>query len=85
MVVIRKIRTTILSLAKTLDLMKYYADIKSKYEDKLQYIETIKKARNTAQDELASIRTELRISPDASVLDTLRQMAKENPGHSGKK
>ena len=73
------------ALAKTLDLMKYYADIKSKYEDKLQYIETIKKARNTAQDELASIRTELRISPDASVLDTLRQMAKENPRHSGKK
>ena len=73
------------ALAKTLDLMKYYSDMKSKYEDKLQYIETIKKDRNTAQDELASIRTELGISPEDSILDTIRHLAKENFKHRGKK
>jgi len=31
------------ALAKTVDLMKHYANIKSKYKDKLHYIEKVKK------------------------------------------
>lgn len=60
------------ALAKTIDLMKYYADMKSRYEDKLQYIERIKEARNKAQDELASIRVELGITSDADIIDAIR-------------
>ncbi len=60
------------ALAKTIDLMKYYADMKSRYEDKLQYIERIKEARNKSQDELASIRTELGIGADADIIDAVR-------------
>ena len=60
------------ALAKTIDLMKYYADMKSRYKDKLQYIERIKEARNKAQDELASIRVELGITSDADIIDAIR-------------
>ena len=60
------------ALAKTVDLMKYYADMKSRYKDKLQYIERIKEARNKSQDELASIRTELGIGADADIIDAIR-------------
>ena len=60
------------ALAKTIDLMKYYADMKSRYEDKLQYIERIKEARNKAQDELASIRVELGITSDADIINAIR-------------
>lgn len=46
------------ALSKSVDLMGYYADLKSKLDDKLAYIETIKCERNKAQDKIAAI-TEL--------------------------
>ena len=60
------------ALAKTIDLMKHYADIKSRYEDKLQYIQKIKEERNNAQDELSAIRSELGIDADDSIIDAIR-------------
>ncbi|MBQ9277893.1 MAG: type II toxin-antitoxin system PemK/MazF family toxin [Lachnospiraceae bacterium] len=66
------------ALAKTVDLMKYYANIKSKFEDKLQYIEKIREVRNAAQDELSTIRTELGISNDISIIDTIKALKAES-------
>ncbi len=63
------------ALAKTIGLMKYYAEMKSRFEDKIQYIEQIKAARNKAQDEISSIRTELGIGSDANILDTIRTLS----------
>lgn len=63
-----------IALAKTVDLMKYYSDIKSKYDAKLQYIEKIKTDRNAAQDELSAIRAELGISSDDSALEAIKRL-----------
>jgi len=65
------------ALAKTVDLMKHYANIKSKYKDKLQYIEKVKKERNTAQDELSAIRTELGIGEDISIIGVIKALKSE--------
>jgi len=62
------------ALAKTTDLMKHYADMKSKYTDKLQYIEQIKKARNESQDMLACIRTELNVSTNTDIIDAIKRL-----------
>lgn len=43
------------ALAKSVDLMGYYADLKSKLDDKLNYIEIIKQQRNEAQDKIAEV------------------------------
>lgn len=66
------------ALAKTVDLMKHYSDMKSKYESRVQYIEVVKKARNAAQDELAEIRTELGIGTDDSIMDAIKALKTEN-------
>ena len=66
------------ALAKTVDLMKHYSDMKSKYESRVQYIEVVKKARNAAQDELAEIRTELGIGTDDSIVDAIKALKAEN-------
>ena len=47
------------AIARTVDLMGYYADITQKLNDKLNYIARLKTDRNKAQDELAEIRKEL--------------------------
>lgn len=62
------------SLAKIVDLMRYYADLKSKYENKVQQIENVKKARNDAQDELASIRNELGLKNDESIIAAIKDL-----------
>ncbi|MEG1958155.1 MAG: type II toxin-antitoxin system PemK/MazF family toxin [Lachnospiraceae bacterium] len=49
------------SIAKTLGIMKYYADIKAQLDDKLQFISKIKAERNTAQDCILQIREILQI------------------------
>lgn len=43
------------SLAKTMDLMRYYANISQKLTDKLEYIAKIKAERNDAQDTLKEV------------------------------
>ena len=40
------------ALAKTVDVMKYYADVSKKLANRESYIEKIKNERNQAQDEL---------------------------------
>ena len=60
------------ALAKTIDLMKHYANIKSKYDNKVQYIATVKKERNAAQDELADIRAELGINANDSIIESIK-------------
>ena len=47
------------ALAKTTGLMSYYADIKKRLNDKLDYIDRIKEQRNCAQDELKSVQERL--------------------------
>lgn len=66
------------ALSKTVDLMKYYADMKSKYEGRVQYIEVVKKARNAAQDELALIRAELGLNADESIVEAIKSIKNGN-------
>ena len=40
------------SIAQSLDLIRHYAGIKSRLDDKLNYIEKLKAERNLAQDNL---------------------------------
>lgn len=64
------------AIAKTVGLMGYYANLTQKLDDKLAYIARIKDERNKAQDELASIRKELGLARDASLLDYILEMKK---------
>lgn len=66
------------ALAKTVDLMKHYADMKSKYDSRVQYIEIVKEARNTAQDKLSAIRAELGIGTDDSIIDAIKALKDGN-------
>lgn len=43
------------ALAISIDILSYYKDMESKLNDKINYIERLKKQRNTAQDELKEI------------------------------
>jgi len=64
------------AIAKTVDLMGYYANISQKLADKLSYIARIKAERNKAQDELIAIRTILGLSTDASLTDSIIKIKK---------
>lgn len=64
------------AIARTVDLMGYYADITQKLNDKLNYIARLKTDRNKAQDELAEIRKELRLTKDESLLNRISEMKK---------
>ena len=63
-----------IALAKSVDLMKYYADLENRYKNKLVYIESIKEARNAAQDELFSVRDELGISANESIIEAIKTL-----------
>lgn len=56
------------ALARTTDLMKYYARLERRLEDKIVFIAKLKKERNDAQDELALIRKELGIADNAPIV-----------------
>lgn len=43
------------AIASSLDLLHYYAKVENKLDDKLQFIEKIKKQRNVAEDELKEL------------------------------
>lgn len=64
------------AIARTVDLMGYYADITQKLNDKLNYIARLKTDRNKAQDELAEIRKELGLAKDESLLNRILEMKK---------
>lgn len=64
------------AIARTVDLMGYYADITKKLNDKLNYIARLKTDRNKAQDELAEIRKELGLAKDESLLNRISEMKK---------
>lgn len=64
------------AIARTVDLMGYYADISQKLNDKLNYIARLKTERNKAQDELAEIRKELGLTDDESLLNRISEMKK---------
>lgn len=64
------------AIARTVDLMGYYADITQKLNDKLNYIARLKTDRNNAQDELAEIRKELGLAKDEPLLNRISEMKK---------
>lgn len=55
------------AIAKTVGIMKYYADLSQKLNDKLSYIDRIKGERNEAQDELGRVRDILGLTEDESL------------------
>lgn len=57
------------ALAKTVDVMKYYADVSKKLANRKSYIERIKNERNQAQDELTELRKILNIDDTISLKD----------------
>lgn len=57
------------ALAKTVDVMKYYADVSKKLANRESYIEKIKNERNQAQDELTELRKILNIDDTISLKD----------------
>lgn len=64
------------SIAKTVDLMGYYADITQKLNDKRNYIARLKDERNKAQDELAEVRKELGLAEGELLLNRIVEMKK---------
>lgn len=65
------------AIAKSVDLMRYYADIEKQLKDKLEYIEKVKEQRNKAQDELKDIRQLLDVSESDSVIETIKELQKK--------
>ena len=65
------------AIAKSVDLMRYYADIEKQLKDKLEYIEKVKEQRNKAQDELKAIRQLLDFSESDSVIETIKELQKK--------
>ena len=46
-------------MAKSLGIMSYYANVKKKLDDKIEYCLRLKKERNDAQDEVVKLKNEL--------------------------
>lgn len=66
------------AVAKSVDLMGYYADIHKRLDDKLSYIERLKEQRNTAQDELKEIRQILSLTDNDSIIDAINEIQKKD-------
>ena len=62
------------AVAKTLALMKYYAELSKKIESRDAYISKIKVERNKAQDELAEIRDVLNIQAEDSIKESIKKI-----------
>ena len=62
------------AIAKSLDLMKYYAETHTKLDKKLLYLAEVKNQRNKAQDELNEIREYLLISENSPIIDAIKQL-----------
>ena len=59
------------AIAKSMGMMHYYAELKEKYEDKMEYIAKIKEERNYAQDEMQRIRERFGLEGNENLLDGL--------------
>lgn len=66
------------ALARTTDLMKYYARLERRLEDKIAFIAKLKKERNDAQDELALIRKELGIDDNVSIVAEIKKLTRKS-------
>lgn len=62
------------AIAKSVDLMKHYADLERKLKDKINYIEKIKSARNEAQDKLEEIRELLYLSEKDDIIENIKKV-----------
>lgn len=65
------------AIAKSVDIMTYYADISKKLLNREMYIEKIKNQRNQAQDELAELRQILNLDDKISLIDFVQKMKKD--------
>ena len=61
------------AIAKTVDIMKYYSKLSKKLCNREEYIERIKSERNQAQDELAELRTILKVDEKDSLIEYIKK------------
>lgn len=61
------------AIAKTVDIMKYYSKLSKKLCNREEYIEKIKSERNQAQDELAELRTILKVDKKDSLIEYIKK------------
>ena len=59
--------------AKSLDLMTHYAKLQSSLQNKLTYIEQIKKQRNEAQDQLKELYAIMKVNSQEKAVEYLEQ------------
>lgn len=64
------------AIAKSIDIMGYYADLKQKLENRDSYIERIKIERNEAQDQLSRICDILEIDDKQKLEETISMLKK---------
>jgi len=65
------------AIAKTVDIMKYYAEVSKKLANREAYIEKIKSERNRAQDELTELRKIINVDVRASLKESIEKMKKD--------
>jgi len=65
------------AIAKSVDIMKYYAEVSKKLSKRESYIEKIKEERNRAQDELAELRKILDIDEKESLKEIVWKIKKK--------
>ncbi|MBR5128378.1 MAG: type II toxin-antitoxin system PemK/MazF family toxin [Roseburia sp.] len=65
------------AIAKSVDIMKYYAEVSKKLFKRESYIEKIKDERNRAQDELAELRKILDIDDKESLKEFVGKIKKK--------
>lgn len=64
------------AIAKSVDLMTYYAELSKKLAKKETYITKIKAERNRAEDELAELRLLLGLKEEESIKGTVQKILK---------
>ena len=62
------------SVAKSISLMHYYADIKGKLASRDAYIETIKSSRNSAEDKLKEIESLIESDNSESLIEKIKKV-----------
>ena len=62
--------------------MSCMAPITTQYDDKIKYIEVIKKARNESQDKLFAICTELNLQSDSDILTSIKEFKSLSESHN---
>ncbi|MGL4848771.1 MAG: type II toxin-antitoxin system PemK/MazF family toxin [Clostridium sp.] len=65
------------AMAKTLGIMGYYSDAKRKLDNKLKYIDKIKKDRNEAQDFIKELQKELKVSSSAEIMEKVKALSSD--------